>query len=129
MARFPRIAPHSRVFTPGRSNYKAFRAMNGAVTRIHSGKTLTDSEMTLKFTALHWDKAHEIHDHYELCELTGASIGFDDNHPCTRDAGTSREWMNKQPGLRWYFSEPPVFTARTTKLVDVSVKLIGELRS
>ena len=126
--RFPNIRPTTRVFRPGTPVTKEFKAQNGAVTLVSYGKLMVDDELDFGFRAIQWSEARQIQDNYRLVMEGDDYVEFSKGHKCFLDVDdVDAAWLVGPSHNRWRYASPPVFTALTTSIVDVEVKLIKQL--
>ena len=126
--RFPNIRPTTRVFRPGTPVTKEFKAQNGAVTLVSYGKLMVNDELDFGFRAIQWSEARQIQDNYRIVMEGDDYVEFSKGHKCFLDVDdVDAAWLVGPSHNRWRYAAPPVFTALTTSIVDVEVKLIKQL--
>ena len=126
--RFPNIRPTTRVFRPGTPVTKEFKAQNGAVTLVSYGKLMVDDELDFGFRAIQWSEARQIETNYRKVMEGDDYVEFIKGHRCFLDVDEEdAAWLRGPAHNRWRYASPPVFTALTTSIVDVEVKLIKQL--
>jgi hypothetical protein len=126
--RFPNISPTSRVFRPGTPATKEFQAQNGAVTLVSYGKLMVNDELDFGFKAIQWSEARQIQANYRAVMADDDYVEFTKGHQCFRDVEDQDAlWLIGPTHNRWRYAAAPVFTALTTRVVDVQVKLIKQL--
>ena len=126
--RFPNIRPTTRVFRPGTPVTKEFQAQNGSVTLVSYGKLMVNDELDFGFRAIQWSEARQIQNNYRNVMEGDDYVEFSKGHRCFLDVDEEdAAWLRGPAHNRWRYAAPPVFTALTTSIVDVEVKLIKQL--
>ena len=123
---FPDIQPTSRTFDPGNYPVKAFKAQNGAETRILYGDKRTNMKLALTYANISDAVAQQFLTHYDDVQgtfqtfsvLTEAKSGW---------SGDATAFSAAPQSNRYRYEGPPQVAQVRPGISTVTVNLIGVL--
>lgn len=128
MANFPAITPTSRTFKPGVYPQKAYRALNGVVTKRTFGNSPYNAELELRFDNIPDTTTASIINHYKTQTAANQRFLFSTNVTAGMDTTLAALATASGDGLWWEYAGPPAVDSVHPGRSSVSVSFVGEIR-